>query len=303
MAAVLLLLAHARHGPLDTSVEDPQLRSPLHLAAELAHVVITQLLLWVRERRGREREPGGGLRAVGWVVCGWRSPGWCVVTRPFILAVRRRRGGPRCAGPHGTVLCPPGWQPAVCRHPPPARLPWRGRQHSHHAQRGHHPQHYRHAQPEAPEQRCQLGPRGHHDRAGIVAQQRERHPPPPRGPGTTTPGGPLDRCTHSPLQSRPTGALSTPTRAQPRTPPRRHELTSLSPARHGDPSSSRPYFTASLLGWPWLYLLGVCRWALPCSSRPLGAGKRSSPACVLQSGGGSRDPGWLLGQRHARGRG
>lgn len=50
VAAVLLLLAHARHGPLDTSVEDPQLRSPLHLAAELAHVVITQLLLWVRER-------------------------------------------------------------------------------------------------------------------------------------------------------------------------------------------------------------------------------------------------------------
>ncbi|EPY72712.1 arf-GAP with GTPase, ANK repeat and PH domain-containing protein 2, partial [Camelus ferus] len=46
VAAVLLLLAHARHGPLDTSVEDPQLRSPLHLAAELAHVVITQLLLW-----------------------------------------------------------------------------------------------------------------------------------------------------------------------------------------------------------------------------------------------------------------
>ncbi|GAB5573977.1 arf-GAP with GTPase [Prionailurus iriomotensis] len=46
VATVLLLLAHARHGPLDTSVEDPQLRSPLHLAAELAHVVITQLLLW-----------------------------------------------------------------------------------------------------------------------------------------------------------------------------------------------------------------------------------------------------------------
>lgn len=49
VAAVLLLLAHARHGPLDTSVEDPQLRSPLHLAAELSHVVITQLLLWVSE--------------------------------------------------------------------------------------------------------------------------------------------------------------------------------------------------------------------------------------------------------------
>lgn len=85
MAAVLLLLAHARHGPLDTSVEDPQLRSPLHLAAELAHVVITQLLLWVRERRGREREPGGGFGDVGWVACGWRSPGWCVVTRLFLL--------------------------------------------------------------------------------------------------------------------------------------------------------------------------------------------------------------------------
>ncbi|XP_036750701.2 arf-GAP with GTPase, ANK repeat and PH domain-containing protein 2 isoform X7 [Manis pentadactyla] len=46
VATVLLLLAHARHGPLDVSIEDPQLRSALHLAAELAHVVITQLLLW-----------------------------------------------------------------------------------------------------------------------------------------------------------------------------------------------------------------------------------------------------------------
>nr|XP_019597796.1 PREDICTED: arf-GAP with GTPase, ANK repeat and PH domain-containing protein 2 isoform X3 [Rhinolophus sinicus] len=59
VAAVLLLLAHARHGPLDTSVEDSQLRSPLHLAAELAHVVITQLLLWygadvaARDAQGR----------------------------------------------------------------------------------------------------------------------------------------------------------------------------------------------------------------------------------------------------------
>lgn len=106
----------------------------------------------------------------------------------FPPAVRRRRGGPRCAGPHSTVLRPPGWQPAMCRHPPPARLSGRGRQYSHHAQRGHHPQHYRHAQPEAPEQRCQLGSRGHHDRAGIVAQPRERHPSPLRGPGTTTPG-------------------------------------------------------------------------------------------------------------------
>ncbi|XP_003790631.1 arf-GAP with GTPase, ANK repeat and PH domain-containing protein 2 isoform X2 [Otolemur garnettii] len=59
VATVLLLLAHARHGPPDTSVEDPQLRSPLHLAAELAHVVITQLLLWygadvaARDAQGR----------------------------------------------------------------------------------------------------------------------------------------------------------------------------------------------------------------------------------------------------------
>ncbi|KAM5288832.1 arf-GAP with GTPase, ANK repeat and PH domain-containing protein 2 isoform 3-T3 [Ctenodactylus gundi] len=59
VATVLLLLAHARHGPLDTSGEDPQLRSPLHLAAELAHVVITQLLLWygadvaARDAQGR----------------------------------------------------------------------------------------------------------------------------------------------------------------------------------------------------------------------------------------------------------
>ncbi|XP_006859560.1 PREDICTED: arf-GAP with GTPase, ANK repeat and PH domain-containing protein 2-like isoform X3 [Chrysochloris asiatica] len=59
VAEVLLLLAHARHGPLDTSLEDPQLRSPLHLAAELAQVVITQLLLWngadvsARDAQGR----------------------------------------------------------------------------------------------------------------------------------------------------------------------------------------------------------------------------------------------------------
>ncbi|XP_066114939.1 arf-GAP with GTPase, ANK repeat and PH domain-containing protein 2 isoform X2 [Saccopteryx bilineata] len=59
VAAVLLLLAQARHGPLDTSIEDPQLRSPLHLAAELADVVITQLLLWygadvaARDAQGR----------------------------------------------------------------------------------------------------------------------------------------------------------------------------------------------------------------------------------------------------------
>ncbi|XP_075407489.1 arf-GAP with GTPase, ANK repeat and PH domain-containing protein 2 [Tenrec ecaudatus] len=59
VAEVLLLLAHARHGPLDTSLEDPQLRSPLHLAAELAQVVLTQLLLWngadvaARDAQGR----------------------------------------------------------------------------------------------------------------------------------------------------------------------------------------------------------------------------------------------------------
>uniref|UniRef100_G3W5A1 ArfGAP with GTPase domain, ankyrin repeat and PH domain 2 n=1 Tax=Sarcophilus harrisii TaxID=9305 RepID=G3W5A1_SARHA len=59
VAGVLLLLAHARHGPLDSDVGDPQLRSPLHLAAELAHVVITQLLVWygadvsARDAQGR----------------------------------------------------------------------------------------------------------------------------------------------------------------------------------------------------------------------------------------------------------
>ncbi|XP_006897628.1 PREDICTED: arf-GAP with GTPase, ANK repeat and PH domain-containing protein 2-like isoform X3 [Elephantulus edwardii] len=59
VAEVLLLLAHAQHRPLDTSVEDSQLRSPLHLAAELSHVVITQLLLWygadvcARDAQGR----------------------------------------------------------------------------------------------------------------------------------------------------------------------------------------------------------------------------------------------------------
>lgn len=60
----------------------------------------------------------------------------------------------------------------------------------------------------------------------------------------------------------------------------------------------------------WMFVDGhslAAVWALGCldfaGSCPLGAGKRSSPACVLQSGGGSRNPGWLLGQRHARGRG
>jgi hypothetical protein len=52
-------------------VEDPQRRSPLHLAAELAHVVITQLLLWVSEWEGvgkgvlripSRKTPGAGER-------------------------------------------------------------------------------------------------------------------------------------------------------------------------------------------------------------------------------------------------
>lgn len=69
VAAVLLLLAHARHGPLDTSVEDPQLRSPLHLAAELSHVVITQLLLWVGEPalvKGASRARSGKQAGAQW---------------------------------------------------------------------------------------------------------------------------------------------------------------------------------------------------------------------------------------------
>uniref|UniRef100_A0A6I8P1F4 ArfGAP with GTPase domain, ankyrin repeat and PH domain 2 n=1 Tax=Ornithorhynchus anatinus TaxID=9258 RepID=A0A6I8P1F4_ORNAN len=60
VASVLLLLAHARHGALEAAADgDPQRRSPLHLAAELAHVVITQLLVWngadvsARDARGR----------------------------------------------------------------------------------------------------------------------------------------------------------------------------------------------------------------------------------------------------------
>lgn len=84
VAAVLLLLAHARHGPLDTSGEDPQLRSPLHLAAELAHVVITQLLLWVRERaRYFQRDPGGGVGSLGEVACACGPLGGARSRGPF----------------------------------------------------------------------------------------------------------------------------------------------------------------------------------------------------------------------------
>lgn len=47
-----------------------------------------------------------------------------LVTRAVsVLLVRRRRGRPRRTGPHGAVLRPPGWKPAVRRHPSPARLP------------------------------------------------------------------------------------------------------------------------------------------------------------------------------------
>lgn len=90
VAAVLLLLAHARHGPLDTSVEDPQLRSPLHLAAELAHVVITQLLLWVRERgergglgglRPSRTQPGRGSLVSAPGPCTWACKSWGAACR------------------------------------------------------------------------------------------------------------------------------------------------------------------------------------------------------------------------------
>lgn len=78
------------------------------------------------------------------------------------------------------------------------------------------------------------------------------------------------------------GALPTPSWAQPRTPPRRHRLTSLSPARHGDPSSTCPYSTVSLLGLPWVYLLGICGCV---GSRVLGF----AGSCSLGAGRG-RDP-------------
>lgn len=89
MAAVLLLLAHARHGPLDTSVEDPQLRSPLHLAAELAHVVITQLLLWVREwgwvkgswGAPSRKQPGRGSLVSSQGPCKWARKSWGAACR------------------------------------------------------------------------------------------------------------------------------------------------------------------------------------------------------------------------------
>lgn len=109
------------------------------------------------------------------------APRGRAVTQRFLSLVRRGRGSPRRAGPHGAILRPSGWKPAVCRHPSAARVSRRGRQHSHHAQRGHHAQHYRHAQPPPPEQRSQRGPCGHPGRAGIVAQQRERHPHPHAG--------------------------------------------------------------------------------------------------------------------------
>lgn len=128
VAAVLLLLAHARHGPLDTSPEDPQLRSPLHLAAELAHVVITQLLLWVRERgdgkgvsegsvwqtarrgraRGPQRDPGSGPGDPG-EPAGGDWPRGRSVTRP---------SPPLSTAP----TCPPATRRAARRCSTPARL-------------------------------------------------------------------------------------------------------------------------------------------------------------------------------------
>ncbi|XP_036313954.1 arf-GAP with GTPase, ANK repeat and PH domain-containing protein 2 isoform X4 [Pipistrellus kuhlii] len=104
VAAVLLLLAHARHGPLDTSVEDPQLRSPLHLAAELAHVVITQLLVWygadvaARDAQGRTalfyaRQAGSQLCADILLQHGCPGEGGSAAAAPGILATpspRRR---------------------------------------------------------------------------------------------------------------------------------------------------------------------------------------------------------------------
>nr|XP_045366124.1 arf-GAP with GTPase, ANK repeat and PH domain-containing protein 2 isoform X7 [Camelus bactrianus] len=111
VAAVLLLLAHARHGPLDTSVEDPQLRSPLHLAAELAHVVITQLLLWygadvsARDAQGRTalfyaRQAGSQLCADILLQHGCPGEGGSTATTPSITATPspRRRSSAASVG-------------------------------------------------------------------------------------------------------------------------------------------------------------------------------------------------------------
>ena len=113
-------------------------------------------------------------------------------------------------------------------------------------------------------------------------------PPPPHGQGTTTPGGPLDRCTHSPLRSAPRsrGSTSSPTPSPQEgtapAPPGRHKRTSLSPARHGDPSLTRPLSTVSTLGLLWVYPLeglprrGPRSWPFGCArSRPLGVGDRT----------------------------
>lgn len=120
-------------------------------------------------------------------------------------------------------------------------------------------------------------------------------PPLPYGPGTAHR---VDRWTDAPTHlsicTPPHGSTSSPHEGTAPTPPGRHKLTSLSPTRHGDPSSTRPLSTVSTLGLLWVYPLarcllfangtprgGTCSWALGCArSRPLGAGERPSPACA-----------------------
>jgi hypothetical protein len=111
-------------------------------------------------------------------------------------------------------------------------------------------------------------------------------PPPPREPGTTTPGGSLDRCIQltSPIRTPPHGSTSYPHEGTAPTPPRRHKLTSLSPTRHGDPSSTSPLLhclhTRITLGLPApCFRRGRPRRSTCCRalghdhSRPLGAEK------------------------------
>lgn len=114
VAAVLLLLAHARHGPLDTSLEDPQLRSPLHLAAELAHVVITQLLLWVRGCR----EAKGGAAGHGWGAS-YLHPRTAEGGSGLPGSLTRSFPHPRI--PRTAPMCPPATRKDAQRSSTPAR--------------------------------------------------------------------------------------------------------------------------------------------------------------------------------------
>nr|XP_025035727.1 arf-GAP with GTPase, ANK repeat and PH domain-containing protein 2 [Pelodiscus sinensis] len=67
LGAVLLLLAHSTKELINTCSGDGERRTALHLACDLPHVVITQLLVWVGA--AARRQPGGPCVMGGWGIC------------------------------------------------------------------------------------------------------------------------------------------------------------------------------------------------------------------------------------------